>query len=180
MEMREPFKRLSEKFHVYAPDLLGYGLSDRPDIDYTPEVYIRLIEDILREVIEQPAAVIASSLTAAHAIEAAQLNPEWITALVLICPTGVRSLLKQSTVGKALEEYFKLPILGLGGYNALASRPRHPLLPRSEDLFRGHAGYRRAGGELLQGSARAGSEVCARRVRVRQALLGRERCLVAP
>src|SRR3954453_12530096 len=39
MEMREPFKRLSEKFHVYAPDLLGYGLSDRPDIDYTPEVY---------------------------------------------------------------------------------------------------------------------------------------------
>ena len=35
-EMREPFRRLSERYHVFAPDLLGYGLSDRPNVEYTP------------------------------------------------------------------------------------------------------------------------------------------------
>src|SRR5690242_16850693 len=54
-EMRQPFERLSQHFQVCAPDLLGYGLSDRPDIDYTPDVYTELIEDILKEVVQRPA-----------------------------------------------------------------------------------------------------------------------------
>ena len=112
MEMREPFARLSESFHVYAPDLLGYGLSDRPDIDYTPELYIELIEDILREVVQRPSAVLASSLSSAHAIEAAANNPEWITSLVLTCPTGLRRLTEQSAGGKVAEALLKAPILG--------------------------------------------------------------------
>src|SRR2546421_1137217 len=47
-EMRQPFARLAGRYHVYAPDLLGYGLSDRPDIEYNPRLYIEFIEDILR------------------------------------------------------------------------------------------------------------------------------------
>src|SRR5689334_21022596 len=47
-EMRRPFERLSERYHVYAPDLLGYGLSDRPNIEYTPELYVEFIEDLIR------------------------------------------------------------------------------------------------------------------------------------
>src|SRR5215210_5900554 len=47
-EMKEPFARLADRFHIYAPDLLGYGLSERPDIEYTPQLYIELIEDLLR------------------------------------------------------------------------------------------------------------------------------------
>ena len=121
-EMREPFARLSERYHVYAPDLLGYGLSDRPNIEYTPQLYIEFIEEILREVVQRPATVIASSLTSAHAIEAAQINPEWITALVLICPTGLKSLLRQSASGSAIETLLKLPILGQAFYNGIASR----------------------------------------------------------
>jgi pimeloyl-ACP methyl ester carboxylesterase len=123
MEMREPFDRLAENFHVYAPDLLGYGLSDRPDIDYTPELYIELIEDILREVVQRPSAVLASSLSSAHAIEAAANNPEWITSLVLVCPTGLRRLTEQSAGGKVAQVLLKAPILGQALFNAIASRP---------------------------------------------------------
>lgn len=122
-EMRQPFERLADRFHIYAPDLLGYGLSDRPDVTYTPSLYIELIEDILKEVVQQPAAVLASSLTSAYAIEAAANNPEWITSLVLICPTGVRTLTEQSSGGRAIESLLRVPVLGQGIFNGIASRP---------------------------------------------------------
>lgn len=122
-EMREPFARLADRFQVYVPDLLGYGRSDRPAIEYTPQLYVEFIEDILREVVGAPADVIASSLTSAYAIEAAQRGPEWIKSLVLICPTGLRRLTRQSPAGKALEVIFRVPVLGQAMYNGIASKP---------------------------------------------------------
>ncbi len=121
-EMKEPFARLSDRFHIFAPDLLGYGQSERPDIAYTPQLYIELIGDLLREVVKQPAAVLASSLTSAYAIEAAVADPEWITSLVLVCPTGVRTLQEQSAAGKAIEALLRLPVVGQGMFNGIASR----------------------------------------------------------
>lgn len=121
-EMKEPFARLSDRFHIFAPDLLGYGLSERPDIPYTPQLYIELIGDFLREVVKRPAAVLASSLTSAYAVEAAVADPEWITSLVLVCPTGVRTLQEQSAGGKAIEALLRLPVLGQGMFNGIASR----------------------------------------------------------
>ncbi|HET6262541.1 MAG TPA: alpha/beta fold hydrolase [Chloroflexia bacterium] len=121
-EMRYPFSLLSGRYHVYAPDLLGYGLSDRPDIEYTPHLYMELIEDVLREVVQRPATVVASSLSAAHAIEVASRLPEWITSLVLFCPTGLRRLTVQTSQGKAVEALFRTPLLGEALFNGLVSR----------------------------------------------------------
>jgi pimeloyl-ACP methyl ester carboxylesterase len=121
-EMRYPFSLLSGRYHVYAPDLLGYGLSDRPDIEYTPGLYMELIEDLLREVVQRPATVVASSLSAAHAIEVAFRLPEWITSLVLFCPTGLRRLTAQSPQGKAIEALFRTPLLGEALFYGLVSR----------------------------------------------------------
>ncbi|MDQ3930818.1 MAG: alpha/beta fold hydrolase [Chloroflexota bacterium] len=122
-EMRYPFSLLSGRYHVYALDLLGYGLSDRPAIDYTPHLYMELIEDLLREVVQRPATVIASSLSAAHAIEVAFRLPEWITSLVLFCPTGLRRLTTQSPQGKVIEALVRTPLLGEALFNGLVSRP---------------------------------------------------------
>jgi pimeloyl-ACP methyl ester carboxylesterase len=122
-EMRYPFSLLSGRYHVYAPDLLGYGLSDRPNIEYTPGLYLELIEDLLREVVQRPATVVASSLSAAHAIEEAFRLPEWITSLVLFCPTGLRRLTTQSPQGSAIESLFRTPLLGEALFNGLVSRP---------------------------------------------------------
>ncbi len=122
-EMREPFTRFSDRFHVYAPDLFGYGYSDRPNIEYTPQLYIEFIEDILREVVQRPANVLASSLTSAYAIQAAANSPEWISSLALVCPTGVRSLTEQSSAGRLVEAMLNLPIIGQAVYNGIASYP---------------------------------------------------------
>ena len=134
-EMREPFARFAEDYHVFAPDLLGYGLSDRPDINYTPELYIGLIRDLLREVVGRPAIVVASSLSAAHAIEVAASEPEWVTRLMLVCPTGIRRLLQQSGGGKALEAVLGLPLVGQALYYGIASRPSIRGFLRSQTYY---------------------------------------------
>src|SRR4051812_20643508 len=121
-EMREPFMRLAGKYHVFAPDLLGYGLSDRPAVEYDDQLYISLITDMLREVVQRPAIVIASSLSAAYAIEVAAANLEWVTRLVLVCPTGVRRLTEQSAGGKAIETLLRAPLVGQALFYGIASR----------------------------------------------------------
>ena len=122
-EMRAPFAHFSRHFHVYAPDLLGYGLSDRPKREYTPQLYIELITDILREVVQSPSVVLASSLSSAYAIEVAANNPEWVPSLVLTCPTGLRTLTNQSSAGKIVERLLGVPVLGQALFNGIASRP---------------------------------------------------------
>src|SRR5579863_10290546 len=68
-EWRKNIDSLSEQFRVYALDLMGFGLSDRPPIDYTPETYADLINDFLKEVINKPTVVVAHGDTGAYIIE---------------------------------------------------------------------------------------------------------------
>src|SRR5579871_6867062 len=62
-EWRHNFDALSEQFKVYAPDLPGFGKSARPNINYTDALMILALTDFLRDVVRQPASVIASSLS---------------------------------------------------------------------------------------------------------------------
>ena len=62
-EYRRVFAQLAEHHRVYAFDLLGFGLSDRPRITYTPDLYVALIQDFVRQVVggmDHPVQVIAS------------------------------------------------------------------------------------------------------------------------
>jgi pimeloyl-ACP methyl ester carboxylesterase len=122
-EMREPFRRFGEQHCVYAPDLLGYGCSERPAVDYTPALYIDLIRDFLREVVGRPSVVIASSVSAPHAIQIAADDPEWITRLVLIAPVGLIPERTRNPAGPAVTALFRSPIVGEALFNALVSRP---------------------------------------------------------
>src|SRR5689334_10107874 len=65
-EMRRPFALLAESHRVYCPDLIGFGLSDRPAMAYTPTIYMQMIRDFVQDVIGRSCIVIASSLTAAY------------------------------------------------------------------------------------------------------------------
>jgi pimeloyl-ACP methyl ester carboxylesterase len=121
-EMREPFRLLGEQHPVYAPDLLGYGCSDRPPVDYTATLYIDLLRDFLREVMRRPSVVIASSVSAAHAIQIAADDSEWITRLVLIAPVGLIPERTRNPAGPAVTALFRSPVLGEALFNALVSR----------------------------------------------------------
>ena len=122
-EMRRPLGRLRQDHRVYALDLLGFGLSDRPARSYAAKDYVDLIEAFLREVVEEPAALVASSLSAAYAVQVAARAPELVTSLVLVCPTGLERLADAPrSWQKVLGRLIGLPIVGSAAYNALVSR----------------------------------------------------------
>lgn len=122
-EMRAVFAGLKGKRPVYAPDLSGFGLSDRPARRYTAADYVDFIEAFLRGVVERPAVLVASSLSAAYAVQVAARAPEGVAALLLICPTGLQHLNQPpSLAGRAVEAFLRLPILGSAAFNLLVSR----------------------------------------------------------
>jgi pimeloyl-ACP methyl ester carboxylesterase len=41
---------LSQRYRVYALDLIGHGFSDRPKIDYTPDIYIDSFRDFMEAI----------------------------------------------------------------------------------------------------------------------------------
>ncbi len=123
-EMRNVFAGLRDTYHVYAPDLLGYGRSDRPAMKYTADLYVDLISDFVRDVIQAPAHVIASSLACAHLVGAVTRHPERYQCLVLICPTGLDSLANPAGVGAQVwHRFLATPVIGTGVFTAVASRP---------------------------------------------------------
>jgi pimeloyl-ACP methyl ester carboxylesterase len=122
-EWRKNVDALAEHFRVYALDLLGYGLSDRPAIDYTAETYADLISDFLKEVIGKPAVVVARGETSAYVIAGAYRRPQLFERLVLVAPSPV--MLQESVPGPlnaALKMLLRAPIVGQFAYNLLTSR----------------------------------------------------------
>ncbi|WP_255150540.1 alpha/beta fold hydrolase [Halorarius halobius] len=99
---------LSEEYHVLAPDLPGFGGSDRPALLYSGSLYVAFVREFLRDVADEP-RVLASSLSAAYAAVAAEQAP--VESFLLVCPTAtaipgkrgwLRSLLRAPVVGEAL------------------------------------------------------------------------------
>lgn len=122
-EWRRVFPALAGQRPVYAPDLLGFGRSDRPARRYTAAEYVELLDELLREVVQRPAVVVASSLSAAYAVAVAQRAPERVAALLLVCPTGLEHLSEPpSRAKRLLEAFLRLPVLGSAAFNLLVSR----------------------------------------------------------
>jgi pimeloyl-ACP methyl ester carboxylesterase len=88
-EMRGLVEPLAQRFRVYALDLLGFGLSDRPSLDYTADVYKQMCKDFLTHVVQQPALLVASQLSCNYAIEIAASAPQSCSGLVLISPLAL-------------------------------------------------------------------------------------------
>ncbi len=122
-EFRKNFEELSRSFRVYALDLLGCGLSGRPQRRYEPEDVTSQVEDFAREEIGSPTNLVASSLSAALSIPAAVRSPRLFKKLVFICPTGYATLGQRSSLlGDAIYGLFRTPVLGDSLYNAIVSR----------------------------------------------------------
>ncbi len=123
-EWRGVIDALAEEYHVIAPDLPGYGRSDRPPIRYSATLYEAFVESFLGEFggndgeadADGP-AVIASSLTASYAAAAAQTVP--VSRFVLVCPTTSTG----PGGGTAVRELVRSPLVGEALFNAVTSKP---------------------------------------------------------
>lgn len=130
-EMRKQHEHFAANgFRVYTPDLLGFGLSTRPDRRYAHATYTALVRDFVRDVIQAPATVIASSLSTTFVVAAAAEAPGWFNALVLIQPVGVERCTRRPVWGYLVEELLRAPAIGQTLFNLLVSRPALNLYAR--------------------------------------------------
>jgi pimeloyl-ACP methyl ester carboxylesterase len=120
---RRNFDELARDFRVYAPDLLGFGLSDKPaNAPYSADLYVELIADFIREVVLAPASIVASSLGAAYSVRVAFEQPELVDSLMLLAPTGAGNLsARPGMTGAAFYGLLQSPVLGTSFYNVIAS-----------------------------------------------------------
>jgi pimeloyl-ACP methyl ester carboxylesterase len=132
-EMRKVFGPLAAERTVYAPDLLGFGKSERPSLHYSGELYADLVTEFLAEVVQRPCTLVASSLSSAYAAAAAVRRPDLVDRLALICPTGEARATPTEALGETVYWFLRLPIQGRAAFNALVSRPslRHFLKRRT-------------------------------------------------
>jgi pimeloyl-ACP methyl ester carboxylesterase len=101
-EWRELVPLLARTHRVRVPDLLGAGASDRPDLEWSPEVLTSVVDALVVDAAagnDEAPLVVASSLTGAHAVRALGDGVAF-ARLVLITPTGLGSA-QSSTSGAA-------------------------------------------------------------------------------
>ena len=90
----------STDFHVVVPDLIGFGYSDKPMVDYTIDFLSNFLENFLIALDIEHASIIGSSLGGQIAVEYASSHSDSVEKLVLVSPSGI---MKQSTF--ALDAY---------------------------------------------------------------------------
>ncbi|HEY0368447.1 MAG TPA: alpha/beta hydrolase [Chthoniobacterales bacterium] len=91
-------ERLATAFDVYAPDLLGHGRSDTPDVPRDVPGLARALLDWLDEAQLERVSLVGHSLGAQIAVEAALQQPARVDRLVLIgltCDPQARSTTEQ-------------------------------------------------------------------------------------
>ena len=88
-EWSKVYPAFASEYRVLAPDLIGWGKSDHPAKNYQIDDYLNTITEFLEKTCNEPATVIASSLTAAFIIRVAIARPELFESLILSTPAGL-------------------------------------------------------------------------------------------
>ena len=76
-------------FHVYVPDLLGYGRSAKPDVDYSIPLEEELVADFMQELQIEHADVGGWSMGGWIALKLAADRPELVDRLMVFDSAGV-------------------------------------------------------------------------------------------
>lgn len=84
---------LAQDFHCFAPDLLGFGESEFPNVDYSIDLQVECLAQLLhtlkRALKQQRVYLVGDSLGGWIAASYALKYPEQINGLVLLAPEGV-------------------------------------------------------------------------------------------
>jgi len=77
-------------YRVYALDLLGFGQSEKPDLDYTIELWAQMLQEFWHSHIQVPAVWIGNSIGGLISLTVAAQAPEMAQGLVLLnCAGGL-------------------------------------------------------------------------------------------
>jgi pimeloyl-ACP methyl ester carboxylesterase len=96
---------LSAHARLITPDLIGSGLSDKPDIEYRPEQMLEYFVGFMDALQIQQATLVGNSMGAGIAIGMALAHPNRVAKLILIggLPANVHEKLTSPSVRRALD-----------------------------------------------------------------------------
>jgi 2-hydroxy-6-oxonona-2,4-dienedioate hydrolase len=80
---------LSTDYRVIAPDIIGFGYSDKPAVEYTMDFFIEFLRSFLDNLGISKASIIGSSLGGHIASEFAIRFNHMVEKLVLVSPAGM-------------------------------------------------------------------------------------------
>jgi pimeloyl-ACP methyl ester carboxylesterase len=79
----------AKHFHVVAPDIIGFGYSDKPEISYTIPFFLDFVKHFIYKLGMENMTLIGASLGGQIAAEFAIASKNMIDNLVLVTPAGV-------------------------------------------------------------------------------------------
>ena len=80
---------IASGYRVYAPDLVGFGRSDKPDVKYSPSYMSAFINDFMTALDIRDACLIGQSLGGGIALEYQLQFPSKVQKLVLVDSAGL-------------------------------------------------------------------------------------------
>lgn len=80
---------LSAKYHVYAPDQIGFGHSDKPLLDYKIATFVDFLHGFMESQNLSKATLVGNSLGGWIAIDFAARHPEMVDKIVLVDSAGL-------------------------------------------------------------------------------------------
>lgn len=139
-EYRKIVDDLSKDHELYVLDLLGYGLSDKPNMTYTNYLYVQLILDFIKNVIGEKTDIVASGDSSSIAIMACHNDPESIRNVILLNPQSLsRMNLSPNRQTRLMKFILDLPVLGTFIYNMMTTKESFRKNFREELFYNRHS-----------------------------------------
>jgi 4,5:9,10-diseco-3-hydroxy-5,9,17-trioxoandrosta-1(10),2-diene-4-oate hydrolase len=86
---KDNIRQLAAAYRVYAPDLIGFGHTDKPDINYSPFDFVVFLQDFINALGFEKVNMIGLSLGGGIALLYTLENPERIDRLILVDSAGL-------------------------------------------------------------------------------------------
>lgn len=136
-EYRHIFSRLTPTWRVYAPDWLGFGMSEHPSLAYTGEFYANMLIGFLRDVVGRPAVIVGHGRAANIAARITADAPDLVSRLVLISPDVEAGVDLDPRPSQVLARAAQRVSLGLVPYAFLSTKPLLRRLARQRSALTG-------------------------------------------
>lgn len=82
--------KLAKNFHVFAPDIVGFGYTERPEnISYNIELWTQHLIGFIEKISEDRVHIIGNSLGGALALHIVHKRPDLVNKMVLMGSVGV-------------------------------------------------------------------------------------------
>ena len=119
-------------FHTLRYDLFGRGWSDRPDVNYDVDFFVRQLRELLDRLGHKNVSLIGLSMGGPIAAGFARRHPQDVKKIVLIDPVGAQPIAISKLLGTAKIPFLGELVIGLFGtqgmLKSLTADFLHPIL----------------------------------------------------